>query len=296
MPERADLFPWPTPDGASLAPRWTGQGFHVGGSPEPILSFLVEQSGWTDELSAMHEAEAGADHPMDIASRNRAIGELQHHLGQAPTILEVGCSSGWLLRDARRAMPNALVIGADYVRGPLVKLAAALPDLPLMQFDLTRCPLPDACVDGVVALNVLEHIEDDHAAVREICRILKPGGVAVIELPAGPHLFDVHDRVLMHHRRYRLADAVSLFERAGFRVKRQSHLGFFLYPAFAFIKRKNQRHLSKTDDEQRAIVAESIRTTRSSPAMRMLLRVEELVGRHAPYPFGVRCVFTAVKK
>ena len=178
--ERAQSFPWPTPEGSLRAARWTGRGFDRGAGEERVLSFLVEQSGWTDDLSAMHEAEAGADHPIDLASRARALEELARHVrGPSPVVLEVGCSSGWFLRDARRAFPNALLIGSDYVRGPLTKLGKELPDLPLMQFDLTKCPLPDACVDACVALNVLEHIEDDRAAVREIHRVLSPGGVAI---------------------------------------------------------------------------------------------------------------------
>ena len=52
---------------------------------------------------------------------------------------------------------------------------------------------------------MLEHVEDDQAAIRQVYRILQPGGVAVIEVPAGPDLYDIYDRQLMHHRRYRCA-------------------------------------------------------------------------------------------
>jgi SAM-dependent methyltransferase len=270
----------------------------VNDTERDVLSFVARtgESGWTDELTELHEAVGGAEHPIDAASRARALEQLSHFVTQdGAIVLEVGISSGWFLRDARRAFPRALVIGSDYVAAPLERLASEMPGVPLLQLDLTRCPLHDACVDAVVALNVLEHIADDGAAVREIHRILKPGGAAVIELPAGPSLFDVHDKVLMHHRRYTLAQAVGLFERSGFRVRNASHLGFFVYPAFAAAKLRGKRHLTFSDAEQREVVARSIRRTRVSRALKLAVSVEQVLGRIVDYPIGVRCVFTAVK-
>jgi len=233
---------------------------------------------------------------MDRASRKRAVDVLQRRIS-SPTavILEVGCSSGYFLRDVRQALPEALVIGADYVYGPLERLAGATSGVPLLQFDLTACPLEDACVDAVVALNVLEHIPDDSAAIGQIHRILKPGGVAVIELPAGPSLYDVYDKMLMHYRRYSLHDATDAFRRAGFRVEHPSHLGFLLYPPFAVVKLRNKRHLHDPEERQRAIVAKSIQRTGRSPLMQMAMNLEMAVGRFVRYPVGIRCVFEAIK-
>ena len=219
----AETFPWPSPrlaHGAPAAVRWTGSGFEVDGKDEPVLAFRVDSSGWSDDLTTMHERTSGATHPIDLASRARAIGELSRlGFGQKPgVLLEVGCSSGYFLRDARAAFPGSLIVGSDYVKGPLSALAKDVPSQPLLNFDLTECPLPDECLDAVVALNVLEHIKDDRAAVREMWRTLKPGGVAIIELPAGPALYDVHDKMLMHERwRYSMAGAKRLFQDAGFR-------------------------------------------------------------------------------
>jgi SAM-dependent methyltransferase len=292
----AARFPWPTPPGAGTSPRWTGAGFRVDGHDDGVLSYLRERSGWSDDLTALHEAEAGADHPIDLASRARTVSELRRHLrGGTPTIVEVGCSSGYMLHELRAAFPEALVIGADYVGAPLRHLATTQPDLPLLQIDLTRCPLPDQSVDGLVALNVLEHIEDDALAVRQIHRVLKPGGVAYIEVPAGPRLFDVHDKVLMHHRRYTFRGAIDLFTRAGFRVERPTHLGFLVWPAFVAVKLRNKRHLAAREEEQQAIVAASIRGTKASPLMRLAMEVETALARLTRFPVGVRIVLTAIK-
>jgi 2-polyprenyl-3-methyl-5-hydroxy-6-metoxy-1,4-benzoquinol methylase len=150
----------------------------------------------------------------------------------APVILEIGCSSGFMLMLARERLPNARWIGSDYVRGPLEKLAAEVPQLPLLHFDLRTCPLPDDSVDAVLLLNVLEHIDDDALAMHQVHRILRPGGVAVIEVPARPELYDVYDELLMHHRRYTGAGLRQLLLTAGFEISRFSHLGTLLYPLF----------------------------------------------------------------
>jgi SAM-dependent methyltransferase len=294
----AAAFPWPPLPGSANRPRWTGAGFAVGGAGEvvPMLSYVVERSGWSDELTAMHEADAGRDHPIDLASRGRAVAEVAGHIPADGVVLDVGCSSGWLLSDLRRELPRALVLGADFVAGPLRQLAKTDPTQPLLQLDLTRSPLPDACLDAIVALNVLEHIEDDARAVAEMHRMLKPGGVAVIEVPAGPGLYDVFDKVLMHHRRYTRDGATSLFTRAGFTVERASHLGFFVYPAFAAVKLRNKRHLRKTEDEQRRITRSLIRATKASTAMKLVMALESAVGRAVDYPVGVRVTFTAIKR
>jgi SAM-dependent methyltransferase len=192
-------------------------------------------------------------------------------------------------------MPQAFLIGSDYVRGPLEQLATKIPNVPLLQFNLVDCPLPDHCADAVVLLNVLEHIEDDAAAVRQLYRILKPGGVAVIEVPAGPRLYDVYDKLLLHFRRYSLKDLKLTFEAAGFRVVDDSHLGFFMYPGFWLVKQRNKRFLSQKDAEQQQVVDRNIRETGSSRVLRTVTRMELTLGKWMSYPFGIRCVLTCTK-
>jgi SAM-dependent methyltransferase len=290
----AEIFPWPKPHGVSDV-RWTGSGFVVDGASRGVLRFGVGESGWTDDLTSLHESSGSGDHPIDVASRRRAIDALASCRRDLGVILEVGCSAGHLLRDLRRSFPRSLVIGTDYVGVPLTSLAAELPDVPLVQCDLTRCPLPDASIDAVVALNVLEHIHDDRRAAREIFRVLRPGGLTVIELPAGPALYDVYDHVLMHHRRYTLRRATRLFEEAGFEVTDRSHLGFLAYPAFAMVKLRNKRLMRLPEAEQRAFVAEAIRKTSKSTVLDLVLRAEARASSFVRYPFGIRCVLTAVK-
>src|SRR5436190_884124 len=234
MSSKLSQFPWPTPPGLSAPPGWTGTQFAVGNETHRVLQYDQAESHWSAELTEMHEAEAGSTHPIDIASRNLAIETVRSFGGPEPVILDTGCSSGFLVRDLHRVFPEAAIIGADYIAAPLIGAAERLPGIPLIQFDLRKCPLPDASVDVVTALNVLEHIDDDELALRQIFRILRPGGFAHIEVPAGPGLYDIYDEQLMHHRRYRRSELLERARRAGFSIVRSTHLGVFVYPAFWF--------------------------------------------------------------
>jgi len=290
-------YRWPTPPGCPGEPVWTGGGFRVGTEVVPFLSYTVGTSGWTDDLTTFHEDNAGSDHFIDRASRGHALSQVRRHAaGPAPVVLEVGCSSGFCLEALRGELPHARLIGADYVRGPLELLARRVPDIPLLQFDLVHCPLADDSVDVVVLLNVLEHIEDHEAAVRQVRRVLKPGGAAVIEVPAGPHLYDVYDKVLMHYRRYELSGLCRLLEGAGLSVVHASHLGAFLYPGFWYVKKKNKRYLSAPEDVQKQVVAGAIRKTGRSRLCEGVMWLEACLRRWTAFPFGIRCLATGVKR
>jgi glycosyltransferase involved in cell wall biosynthesis len=73
--------------------------------------------------------------------------------------------------------------------------------------------------DTVVCLNVVEHVEDDLQALRNIWESLDPGGRAIILVPCGPGLYGTLDEVLGHFRRYTQEQLVSVAKEAGFRVE-----------------------------------------------------------------------------
>jgi SAM-dependent methyltransferase len=85
-------------------------------------------------------------------------------------------------------------------------------------------PFANGTFDAVVALDVLEHLDDDVAAAREIHRVLKPGGAAVIFVPALSILWGHNDVVSHHRRRYSRRTLAATLTAAGFRL---SHLGYF---------------------------------------------------------------------
>ena len=287
-------FAWPDLDGGKTT--WTGRGFLVNGQKRAILDFGVGQSGWNDRLTRFHEEVAGdGTHPIDAASRRCARSALKRHLDSEAVILEVGCSSGFLLRELAADWPQSLIIGSDFIAEPLDDLARRAPSLPLVRFDLVRCPLPSASLDAVVLLNVLEHIERDDVAVQQVARVLKPGGVAVVEVPAGPQLFDVYDKYLKHFRRYRRQDLRHLLTGAGLQVVSESYLGCLIYPAFALVKRRNRLWLDAPEETQRRVVASHIRHTGRGPLIRWTTAIEDRLREWVDLPCGIRCLAVAVK-
>jgi SAM-dependent methyltransferase len=72
---------------------------------------------------------------------------------------------------------------------------------------------------AVVALNVLEHVEDDVEGLRAAARLVRPGGAVAVFVPAFQFAMSRFDRAIGHHRRYTLASARSAFERAGLELE-----------------------------------------------------------------------------
>jgi SAM-dependent methyltransferase len=217
--------------------------------------------------------------------------------------LEVGCSSGFLLRSLRRDFPEAQVIGADIIDAPLKRLAQKMRTegipTPLLRFDLVSCPLANETFDLVAAINVLEHINDHARAAAEIYRILKPGGAFVFEVPSGPSLYDDYDRELHHYRRYEAEALDKLLVKTGFTRKRMSHLGVFIYPAFYAIKKWRARNRPEQNQakggDQPSNLSRNLISASSGFLFSFLFALELKLGEYINWPFGIRCAGVYIK-
>ena len=207
-----------------------------------------------------------------------------------PTVLDLGCSSGYLLADLRVRLPRATLIGVDLVPSGLRKARAHVPDALLLQADVCSLPLKDASVDVAMSANLLEHVPDDERALAEIGRVLRPGGRAVIVVPVNPDLYDYYDRLLGHERRYARGELAHKARARGLTVIEDAHLGAPLYPALRAVKRRNRRrheHLRGGALEQK--VRDDIERTSNSAIGRIACRLEEkLLAAGVRLPFGIR--------
>ena len=109
-------------------------------------------------------------------------------------VLDLGCGAGRHAFEALRRGASVLALDAD--EGELTSVAAMFAamreagEVPAggqaraVAGDATAMPLPDASVDVVIAAEVLEHIPADQAAIAEIARVLRPGGLAAVTVPA----------------------------------------------------------------------------------------------------------------
>jgi len=107
-----------------------------------------------------------------------------------------------------------------------------------LRADATRLPIDDAALDLVVAFDILEHIEDDDLAVREVARILRPEGTFLVAVPADPRLWSAHDVAVDHVRRYTRETLSAVLHRGGFEVVDMSSWNVLLRPVVALRRKK----------------------------------------------------------
>lgn len=287
-------FDFPIPPGHTEIPLWMGNCFRIGSKKISILKYTQCESGWDAQLTELYEnaSEAGDQYYIDRASRLRVCIELEKVIkNRNVTILEIGSSSGYLLQAIKTSFPGSCLIGSDCVPELLEKIAETTSDVPLIQFDLVDCPLPDKSIDVVIALNVLEHIKDDGSALKQIYRILKPGGYGIIEVPAGQDLYDFFDAQFKHFRRYDIHDLCTMAQESGFMVIHATHLGFFLFPFFSLIKRRNKRKSNPSDTRKKDLVKQQIAFGGKTlhKIFDLLMTFEIWMGKKIKYPFGIRC-------
>ena len=84
-------------------------------------------------------------------------------------------------------------------------------------------PFPDRSFDIVTALDVIEHLDDDLVALRELKRTMRQGGLLIISVPAYPAIWSYWDDILGHRRRYTVSAMRQVVEKAGLRVRRVSY-------------------------------------------------------------------------
>jgi SAM-dependent methyltransferase len=146
-------------------------------------------------------------------------------------VLEIGSGIGNLsehiVRDATR------VVLSDMEPHYLEALARRFGDddrVKVARYDLDGDPPPEIArsrFDAIVAVNVVEHIEDDRALVARLAALLKPGGKLLIYVPACPFAYGSLDRELGHHRRYTRATLTALLAGAGLHLDPPRFMNLF---------------------------------------------------------------------
>ena len=120
---------------------------------------------------------------VDMAYRRRARILLEYlELRDGLSILDCGCGMGFYLLAMGRLRRLDLV-GVDTDPRRLEQAGRAAPAAQLVRADASALPFPDASFDGVLLTEVLEHVEDDLGALRELRRVLRPGGILAVSVP-----------------------------------------------------------------------------------------------------------------
>lgn len=157
-----------------------------------------------------------------------------------------------------------------------------------------RVPLPAASLDYVTALDVLEHVPDDRAVVRDFHRLLKPGGLAVVTVPASMALWSDWDVALHHYRRYHRAQLRALFPGAQWETVYVNYTNVLAYPV-VWTVRKCRALFDRATGSRPPLRSEDRLPPRPINA---LLRASFAAMAHSrvPFPFGVSLLLVARRR
>jgi SAM-dependent methyltransferase len=166
-------------------------------------------------------------------ARRDILADFLEREGRLPArarILEIGCGTGHNLAmlarfgevEAIEIDPAARQIASERLGRPVG--AAPLPGLP---------GIARGVYDLIAVLDVVEHIEDDVAALRAMGDCLAPGGKILITVPAHAWMWSAHDTVNHHHRRYSKATLTKAIAAAGLRPRKLGYFNSLLFPLAA---------------------------------------------------------------
>ena len=194
-----------------------------------------------------------------------------------PRILDVGCGTGAnLLMLSQYGEAEGVDISEDALafcreRGlDKVKLGAG-----------EELPYEDATFDLVTAFDVVEHMDDDLAGLKEMRRVLRPGGHALIFVPTFMFLWGLQDDVSNHRRRYRLPELRRVLEQAGFEIERSSYANITFFMPILLIRKLMRLTGIKAATEN------NINVPALNGLLGWMLGAESAVLRYLNLPFGV---------
>lgn len=216
----------------------------------------------------------------------REIGRLG--LPSNARVIDIGTGTGSNLRMLRD-------IGFTNVRGvdaseDAIRLCAAKGLGPVERGTIHSVPVPDASQDLVLATDVIEHVDDDAQALREVARILSPNGALLLTVPTFPSLWGLQDDVAHHKRRYRLGPLLRLIDAAGLAPLRAYYFNYLLFVPI-WLARQAIRLLNVKLDSENEV---------NSPLINSVLTpVFHFDCRTAPIirpPFGVSALVVAKRR
>lgn len=168
--------------------------------------------------------------------RRNLIFELlqKYKISKTAKIFDFGCGSGYTVGYLQRMGYDAS--GAD-VSAEAIEFGLSRGVRHLSVVQGGEISHPERGFDLILALDVIEHIEDDSGVIRGIERALKPGGMAIITVPAYQWMWGVQDEIARHFRRYTMSGLTGMVKRySGFKVVRKTYFNTFLFLPIAVVR------------------------------------------------------------
>lgn len=229
------------------------------------------------EIEKMYDIEK--NHWWFAGKRNLIVSEIGDK--SRGRLLDIGCGTGANLEQFAK---HHRVIGCE-VSKKAAELCRKRGDFDLVLCRAENLPFKKNTFDVVTALDVLEHIEDDESAMRNVKEIMKKGGSLVATVPAHMFMWSRHDVLLHHKRRYRYAELVKKLTRNGMKISKINYWCFFVFPGTLVYKKISGliENKTNTDNTNRFVNSVLYRT----------LRIENKILKTVKLPFGVSIYFVA---
>lgn len=203
-------------------------------------------------------------------------------------ILDCGCGMG---QNMPLLAPHGRVVGFELE--PRAAAAGREFGEPIACADITRIPFPDDLFDLAVSFDVLQVVEPDVAAVREMARVVRPGGRVVLTVAALDVLTGDHAEVWSECRRYTPRTARALAESAGLRVGSVSFAFASLFPLMLGVR--TAQRLSRPFRGAPAHTDMEVPWGPVNAALKRLLEGEAALARLIPMPIGTSLIVVASK-
>jgi SAM-dependent methyltransferase len=204
-------------------------------------------------------------------------------------LLDCGCGTGHNLATLLR--PYGAAFGFDLTAAGLAHARAA--DLRLARADMAAIPFQSSCFDLVTSFDVLQYVGNDADVMKEMARVIKPGGGLIVTAAALDLLRGGHAGTWPEVRRYTTARMRSIVEGAGLRIHHATYLFATLFPAMLAVRlagRAGKAGEAARDDWEMRVPAAPLNATLTG-----MLAVEAALSRRVPMPLGSSVLVVAAK-
>jgi len=203
--------------------------------------------------------------------------------------LDLGCGTGSNLSILNSTGFCAIGLDRSIYALTLVKSKKNKDNLRLLAGDLLRLPIKTKSVGLVIAMDILEHLDNDMNGIYETYRILSSGGILILTVPAFKFLWGIQDAVTGHKRRYSRKEITAKLKEAGFDLLRSSYFNFILFFPILFARRMIHLVGLRIESENKI----------NSPLINFFLKtifsLEPSILKYFSIPFGVS-IFCVAKK
>jgi len=224
-----------------------------------------------------------------VGRRNLILDQIAQFYGgkQGLRALDIGCGTGLFIEFLKR---YGRVVGLDFSSDAL-EFSRKRGCSELVRGDGAVLPFGADTFDLLTANDLIEHLDDDVAALREFLRVLKPGGRAFVFVPAFQFLWSLQDEVAHHRRRYTSEEIRLVLKKAGFQVVRVTYANALLFPV-VYVGRQVLKVMRRFKEYK---TENDLHPGWANRPLTAILNLEVPILRRVGFPFGVSIIAVAQK-